>query len=371
MIELFRITNLKLRHTKTVPEFVKRSLTVNNCIFATMQKILVIQTAFIGDVVLATAVVEKLQSRYPSASIDFLLRKGNEGLLANHPFINEVLIWDKQSNKTVNLFKIVNKVRKKGYTHIINLHRFASSGFITFLSGAAYKAGFDKNPFSFCYTKKVKHIISTPYSPQPIHETQRNQNVIADLTDDVALLPKLYPTAKDYEKVLPYQTDSYICIAPSSVWFTKQFPVSKWIDLVHKLPADYTLYLLGGKGDTALANEIIRASTHKKIVSLCGELNFLASAALMEGAKMNYVNDSAPLHFATSVNAPATAIYCSTVPAFGFWPLQENGQYVEVEEKLSCRPCGLHGQKACPEGHFNCAMNIKTEQLLSWTLNKK
>lgn len=313
-----------------------------------MHKFLVIQTAFIGDVVLATALVEKLHSRYPTASIDFLLRKGNEGLLANHPFINEVLVWDKQANKTTNLFKIVNKVRSNGYTHVINPHRFASSGLITFLSAAPYKAGFDKNPFSFCYNKKTAHIIAEPYSPHPVHETQRNQNLIADLTDDVAALPKLYPSAEDHNKITPYQNEPYICIAPSSVWFTKQFPVSKWVAMIDVLPKQYKVWLLGGNGDAAMANEIMQTSTNKNIDSLCGKLNFLASAALMKGAAMNYVNDSAPLHFATAVHAPVTAIYCSTVPAFGFWPLQENGRYVEIEEKLYCRPCGLHGHKACP-----------------------
>jgi heptosyltransferase-2 len=41
-----------------------------------MQKILVIQTAFIGDVILATPVISELKRIYPESKIDFLLRKG-------------------------------------------------------------------------------------------------------------------------------------------------------------------------------------------------------------------------------------------------------------------------------------------------------
>ena len=41
----------------------------------------------------------KLHQQYPEAKIDFLLRKGNEGLLDHHPFLHEVLIWDKQQAK--------------------------------------------------------------------------------------------------------------------------------------------------------------------------------------------------------------------------------------------------------------------------------
>jgi len=84
---------------------------------------------------------------------------------------------------------------------------------------------------------------------------------------------------------------------------------------------------------------------------------------LMQGAIMNYVNDSAPLHLASAMNAPVTALFCSTIPAFGFGPLSDVRYVVETEEKLSCRPCGLHGYRACPQGHFKCALTVRVAQL--------
>jgi heptosyltransferase-2 len=87
----------------------------------------------------------------------------------------------------------------------------------------------------------------------------------------------------------------------------------------------------------------------------------------MKDAVMNYTNDSAPLHFASAINAPVTAVFCSTVPSFGFGPVRDNGCVVETKEQLSCRPCGLHGHKTCPQGHFKCAYEITNEQLLWWT----
>ena len=80
---------------------------------------------------------------------------------------------------------------------------------------------------------------------------------------------------------------------------------------------------------------------------------------------MNYVNDSAPMHFASAMDAPVAAIYCSTVPSFGFGPLSTQSYIIEVHEQLACRPCGLHGKAACPLGHFNCARLIHAQQLLS------
>lgn len=79
---------------------------------------------------------------------------------------------------------------------------------------------------------------------------------------------------------------------------------------------------------------------------------------------MNYVNDSAPMHFASAMNAPVTAVYCSTLPGFGFGPLSDKKFIIETTALLPCRPCGLHGRKACPESHFKCAFGIREEQLL-------
>ena len=75
------------------------------------------------------------------------------------------------------------------------------------------------------------------------------------------------------------------------------------------------------------------------------------------------MNDSAPLHLASSVNAKITAIFCSTVTSFGFGPKSDDAVVVETPLSLDCRPCGLHGFKSCPEGHFKCALTIDKREL--------
>lgn len=319
-------------------------------------KFLIIQTAFLGDVILATAVAEKLHRHYPGAQVDFLLRKGNERILENHPFIRTVYVHDKKS-KYKSLFSILIKIRAKKYDHVINLHRFGSSGFITAFSGAEEKAGFDKNPFSFFYTKRVKHEIGNGK-----HETERNQELIRDLTDEKAAMPKLYPSEADFTTAAKSAAAGCICIAPASVWHTKQFPKEKWVELINELKgAD--IFLIGAENDSALCEEI-RSQARVPVTSLAGKLSILETAALMKNARMNFVNDSAPLHVASAMNAPVTSIFCSTVPAFGFGPLSGNSKIAETKEKLGCRPCGLHGYMQCPEGHFKCALTIQIKDIL-------
>jgi heptosyltransferase-2 len=325
-----------------------------------MQKFLVIQTAFTGDAVLATALLEKLHRFFPAAQIDFLVRKGNEGLLHNHPFLHEVLVWNKKENKKKNLFGILKRIREEKYDKVINLQRFASTGILTAFSGANEKIGFDKNPFSFLFTKRVKHHLTVG-----VHEVERNNELIKHFTDEGFSTPRLYPSAENYDEIKRYTLQPYVCMIPASVWFTKQYPFDKWVDLINHFPPGYNIYLLGGKEDAALCEKIKVLVVNRKIEMLAGKLSFLSSAALMKNATMNYTNDSAPLHFASAVDAPVTAIYCSTVPAFGFYPLSPRSFIVETGEKLSCRPCSIHGMKACPLGHFKCAYTIETGKLLA------
>lgn len=331
-----------------------------------MVKFLVIQTAFIGDVVLATAVIEKIHQYFPGEKIDFLVRKGNEALFEQHPYISKLYIWNKKSHKYKNLWNIAGEVRAEQYDYIINLHRFSASGFITWFSGAKNKRGFDKNPFAFCYTKSFPHEVSPKGIANPIHEITRNQQLIADITDSNPAMPALYPTTDDYQKVAQYQSKPYICIAPSSVWFSKRLPEDKWVALADALPKDHTIYFISGPEDTAVCEGIIKKSKHPQMINLGGKLSFLQSTAMMQKAVMNYSNDSAPIHFASAINAPITAVFCSTSPNYGFGPLSDNSHITEVSG-LYCKPCSLHGLKQCPEGHFKCGKDITTEQLLWWT----
>ena len=332
-----------------------------------MQKILLIQTAFIGDVVLATALLETLHENYPQASIDIIVRQGNESLFNEHPFISELIVWNKKENKYLHWLQVLTKIRAKKYDLLINLQRFAATGLWTLLSKATTTIGFDKNPFSSLFTHSVKHDVTQ----NGVHEINRNHKLTESLGALKPCMPKLYPTKSNYEKVKQYQAEKYITIAPASVWFTKQFPISAWVSFIQALPFEGTIYILGGPGDKALGDKIINevvslhSSASKKVINLSGELSFLASAALQQKAVINYVNDSAPLHFCSAMNAPVVAIYCSTIPAFGFGPLSTNSFIVETQEKLACRPCGLHGKKQCPLGHFNCAQTIENAQLIA------
>lgn len=378
-----------------------------------MKQFLIIQTAFLGDAVLATALLEKLHAHYPDGAIDLVVRKGNEGLFTGHPFLRKLYVWNKRQGKNRALFRLIGEIRQQHYDHVINAQRFFSTGLMTVLSGGKETIGYDKNPLSFLFSRRVQHhiperksLLGKPWpAGKPIkHEVDRLNDLIAHLTDGTRPLPMLHPSGVDHraaEQVIKPQgpetetlrkqeeepqgpgaetlrkhykpppagslaedhaaPSTYITVAPASVWFTKQWPAEKWIELIKILPQYHQVFLIGAPGDTALCERIALEAGRGEV--LAGKLSLLATAALMEGARMNYVNDSAPLHIASAMRAPVTAVFCSTVPAFGFGPLHPNGRVVEHSEALYCRPCGLHGYRACPEGHFKCALEIFPDQV--------
>jgi heptosyltransferase-2 len=319
-------------------------------------KILIIQTAFIGDVILATSLAESLHKRFPEAAIHFLLRKGNEGLFEGHPFIDKVWIWDK-SRKWPSMRGLISAFRREKFDMVINAQRFFSSGLITVMTGARETRGFEKNPVSFAFSKRFPHNIGPN-----AHEIDRNFRLVDDIPGITLAMPKLYPPAIDLREL--GIKGIYVTISPASVWFTKQCPEEKWISLANKLHPGWSIVILGGPSDEKLCTRIFNQIDHPQKVNLAGKLSLLGSAAVIQKAKMNYVNDSAPLHLASATDAPVCAIFCSTLPEFGFGPLSKKSYVMETHLDLPCRPCGLHGKMRCPKGHFNCS-EIEIDRLLN------
>ncbi len=327
--------------------------------------ILIIQTAFIGDTILASHFARAVKEQYPNSSIHFFLRKGNESVIQGLTSVDKVWVWEKQGGKTRNLMNLIGEMRKYDYHAVFNLHRHFNSGLVTMMMKSPHKIGFTQNPLSLFYTKKIKHQIPHHNGAHLWHEVQRNLQLLKILKPDLEISndpkkykPELPIQQKNFDKVSEYtNVENYFVMAPASVWFTKAWSEHKYHELTERLATMGVVYLIGAPTDFDLCERIRKNIPHT--VNLCGKLNLLDSAALMKTASRVFVNDSAPLHLASAVNAKTTAIFCSTVKDFGYFTLADDSVVIETPEKLDCRPCGLHGHKACPQMHFNCSEKIQ------------
>jgi heptosyltransferase-2 len=270
--------------------------------------------------------------------------------------ISNLLLFDKKQ-KFSSLFKLIFKIRRVKYDLVVNVNRHFSSGLITAFSGANKKIGFNKNPFSFLFTKSFNHDWN-------LNELERNQKLIEGFTDPIPAKPKLYPSESDFSAARDISIKPYLTISPFSVWPTKQLKFEKWIELIDGISSDFEIYLMGAPSDRTKCDIILKQINRINVFNICGKYNILVETAFISLAKMNFVLDSAPMHICSAVNAAQTVIYCSTSPEFGFKPFSDISKIVKTDEHLSCQPCGKHGHKICPKKHFKCG-DISAKLLLS------
>jgi heptosyltransferase-2 len=335
-------------------------------------RILVIQTAFIGDVVLTLPLIQVLKERYPGTVIDMMLIPSTAPVVRNNPYISELIIYDKhgksENEQALNkMNKVLKLVREKKYDIIISPHRSARSAIISFFSGAKSTISFDTSAMSFFYASKVKY-------RNDLHEIQRNLKLLEPLgiTEDKIIRPELFPGDEEKQKVDSLlknygvlRDEKIIAVAPGSVWFTKRFPEEKFANLINLITErkNSHIFLIGGNSDKETGRQIQLMAQNGLLHNTIGELSILESAELIKRCEVLITNDSAPLHIANAMETKVVAIFGATVPEFGFYPYNPSDKTIQAAG-LKCRPCGIHGGARCPIGTFECMKLIKEEDIL-------
>jgi heptosyltransferase-2 len=326
------------------------------------KRILIIQTAFIGDVVLTLPLLQVLRRNFPEAKIDFMLIPKTAELLKNHPDVDEVIIFDKKGKDSgvIGLMRMARIISDKKYDVAFIPHRSFRSALLPLLAGVKVRVGFDKSAFRFLYTHIVKY--------EMIHEIERNLSLLKPfgINHNFKELPNIFPSEEDklyVDEILSAVNSKIIGIAPGSVWATKRWLKERYAQLSNLLANDgYAIALIGGVEDFELCEEIKKMSDSDRVFNFCGRLSLLQSAELIRRCLLLVTNDSAPMHIAVGMRTPVVAIFGSTIPEFGFYPYGDKDKIIQVEN-LYCKPCGIHGRRSCPEGHFKCMRLIEVEMV--------
>lgn len=330
------------------------------------KSILIVQTAFIGDVILITPLIRAVHRLYPNASIDVLVVPAAVKLLENNPYIRTVIPFAKRSNAIITMFRMVNLLRKNKYSLVISPHSSARTHLLLWLSGIPRRIGFDRSLFPQLLTDKIKH-------PDNMHKISKNLKLLKLLSPlEFHMQTELYPSAADIAKAgtmlssLPGKIS--IAIAPGSIWATKCWQLDSFTELSKGLIVrDYNIVLIGAEADKQKCDYIetaIRQETQSAaVLNLAGLTNLLESAAVIARCQLMICNDSGALHIANAMQTRVYAIFGPTVQRIGYYPYRSGDKVFEVE--LSCRPCGSHGGNTCPLKHHNCMKMVSVEQVLS------
>lgn len=339
------------------------------------EKILVIQTAFIGDAVLTLPMLKRLKDLYPDATIDVVTTPAACGIFRASPYTYKVYSYDKKGKdrSISSLLSFAREIKREGYTRLYSPHRSMRTSMLVWLSGVKETYGFSNASLRQVY----KNIV--PYNPRH-HEVQRNLELLEDgmQPSDWRILPEVIAETEEKKKVNEFLEEltrrfttcndlksagdiKFAAVAPGSVWMTKRYPEEKFSEVInYLLSKSYTVLLIGGKDDQEYCSGIA-SSFGENVVSAAGEFSIVETIELLRHCKVLVSNDSAPTHFGMCADIPVLTIYCSTVASFGFYPYNSKSTYVSYDE-LSCKPCGIHGRKQCPIKTFDCAykLDIKT-----------
>lgn len=315
----------------------------------------VIQTSFLGDMVLTTPLLAELARRGP---VDVVATPANAPLLANHPAVREVIVFDKRraARGVRGLARTASRLREGQYDVAYLAQGSMRSATLARLAQIPERVGFASSAGRWLYTTRV------PYREDLHHAERLWQLAMPEgaVATEEAIRPRLYPGEEHRAAVDAVLNGSaaasgaFVALAPGSVWATKRWPY--YAELAQRMAAELPLVIVGASVDGDLARAIA-AVAPGRILDTTGRLPLLASAELIRRAVALVTNDSAPMHLASAVDTPTLAIFGPTVPEFGFGPLAAHRATLG-HEALACRPCDRHGPPACPLGHWRCMRDI-------------
>jgi heptosyltransferase-2 len=325
------------------------------------RKILVIQTAFIGDVILITPLIRAVRSMFPNATIDALVIPETREVLDNNPNLDGILTFDKRANKLLAFFRALAKIRRRKYDLAISPHSSTTTAYLMWLGGIGERLGFDRWHAARYLTMKVPHL-------DDVHKTVKNLHLLSALTDRrFEIQTELYPDEGAREKAERSVGERHfadrptIAIAPGSVWNTKRWPEENYKRLAAELfEARFNLIFIGSRDERSLCERIISGSG-AAAVNVAGQTSVLESAAVIGECDLLISNDSGALHIANAMRTDVFAFFGPTVRSIGYFPFRDRDHVFEVD--MECRPCSSHGGNKCPLGHHLCMKNISPQSV--------
>jgi len=305
-------------------------------------KVLIWQTAFLGDVVLATSLLRILERR--SYRVGFVGRPFIVELLKGYNV--ELIPFNKGFWES---FRMISQI--KHYDAVISVHRSMRSALILYFSRIPFRVGFDRSELSILYTHKVPHRWG-------VHEVKRNAELLKPLTimpEEEELYPKLFVDEMEVRKVkekfnLP---EDYVVFSPFSNFPLKEWHIDHWVELSRAIGKK--VLVVGTKKDTEKSKNF-----DDNVINLVGKTSLREFMAVLSKAKLVVSCDSSAVHIANALGVPALTIYTATAPIYGFYPLR--GAYITPQ--VECSPCSPNPKK-CKVGTYECVKSVSVEKVLS------
>lgn len=320
--------------------------------------VLVIQTAFLGDVVLTTPLLARLAAQF--GPVDVVTTPAAAELIETHPAVRRVIPYDKRgADRGIGGFRrLAERLAEARYARAYLPHRSWRSAALAVCAHIPERIGFADSPAAALYTERVPRPRGGHESARILALGGRGFAGAPEPTVSLALTDADRAAADAWLKERNINAP-FVAVAPGSIWGTKRWP--GYAELASRL--EKPIVVLGSAADSALADEVAAAGGGRA-QSAAGALSLRESAAIIARAELLVTNDSAPLHLATGVGTPTVAVFGPTTPSQGFGPVGSSSRVIQ-QTGLWCRPCSPHGPATCPMGHHACMQGIGVERVLT------
>ncbi len=328
---------------------------------------LIVQTAFVGDLILTIPLMKTLRRLDPKRPIYLLCRQNYGEFFKTHGLVDEV--FEVRKKPSGNWAAIKKHLQSKKFHFVISPHQSFRSAYFVGQLTAKHKVGYQKLwnwPFFNHRLKRPMHwpevlrqlVLLRNWDPQL-------DSLLKDAEKEQWINPAISAPIPDWAK-LEFEDNSkkdpIIFLAPGSEWATKRWTIEGFIAVGNYFrDQGYQIVVTGAPSEKEIGDRV--SSAIKGAKNVVGKTDLSQLYNLYRQGQLLICNDNGSMHMAGAAGLPVVSIFGPTVLNFGYRPWQDQARVVQID--LSCRPCGIHGGQKCPIGTHICMKNIEVSDVIT------
>ncbi len=296
----------------------------------------------LGDAVLMTPVPRFLKTWRPSLQIAVLIEEPFAAVFRNHADVDEVISVSQKSSLLQRL-RWMAQIRRKRFDMVLNMHSGPTAGLFTVLSGAPVRVAYWSARYSRWCNVRVPGSQAF-WSAERIHTVEHQISPLLHLgvpvPEEIELIVGLDSRARqrveERMQGLRIQPGRYILIHPFATQFTKEWDLSRFVELSRRLCERYQVPVVvtAGSSESEKLQRLVSAAGKKTISlpnpSLEELIVWIDRCGLFIG------NDSGPTHIAAARKKKIVVLWGSSdYQAWHPWATD----YQLLRADLPCIPC--------------------------------
>ncbi len=365
---------------RTAWHFVLRLLTrgpIPTCPSAP-KRILLVNGAHIGDVVIATSLLPVLKSAFPNAEIGFLTGTWSHAVVHDHPDVSHTHCVDHwRMNRQIPGFlakrvhywktrrRALQEIRALSYDVSVHMHPWRADFLpLAWQAGVPVRAAFGGGLFA----PLANVLAHYPEYERFIHQGECQLQLLNALgiaeehlrCRRSSLAPSNEKAKQEVARVLGFSRidqRAYTVIQMGAGLSIRELPIAFWHEVAERLSAHQTV-LFTGKGARESANAAQAIAGLANCVNACDKLSWDGFVAAIRCAQTFYGVDSMASHIAAAVDTKCISLYSGLNNLARFRPDGENS--IVWSNAVPCAPC--HRQWGCPS--MACMQGFDPNQIL-------